>query len=458
MKDSNIAIHSKGTPLWRMSKKFQYAAEKIIPDSFVFCLILTFIVFLAALVGTGTNPITLITYWADGLWTQLTFAMQMSLMVVVCATTAKSGHVKNALLSLAKLVRTPSAAMVLLMAFGFASSFVNWAFCTIITPILAMQLSKNIKGLHFPMMLAAGYTTMIFGQCLGPTASVYATIATEGHALADVIGVVTQDISVYNPINVTIWIIMAVVFMVLAIFTRPPAHELVEFRSEINDTTKDYKMTSKETVADKMNGSRIIMWLVGIFSLIYIISSFATKGFMGSLSVNFIILIFLAANCFLYNSPRAFVEAHKDNMFLGCEVMIQFPFYGGIMGIMQSSGLALIIVSFMVSIANAQTMPIMSFLSASVVNLFIPSQGGQWIVQGPLIIEAAQQTGADVITCINAFVHGDEATNLLQPLYLIPALSVVGMKLKDAWGFCAFIWVFWTVMACVGFYFIPMFF
>ncbi len=383
--------------------------------------------------------------------------MQMALMVVVCATTAKSKQVTNAMLNLSKLVRTPTAAIILLMTFGYVSSFLNWAFCTIITPILAMQLSKNIKGMHFPMLLAAGYTCMIMGQCLGPTASVYATIATEGHALAEVIGVITQDTSVYNPMNVTLWIIMAAVFVILAIFTRPPQHELVEFNSDIKESYKDYTVKEITCVADRMNASRIIMWVVGLFGVVFLANSFLTVGFMSSLSVTNIILLFMTANCFLYNSPRAFVEAHKDNMFLSCEVMIQFPFYGGIMGIMEGSGLALMIVTFMVSVANAATMPIMSFLSASIVNLFIPSQGGQWIVQGPLLMDAAHQTGANVVHTINAFVYGDEATNLLQPLYLIPALSVVNMKLKDAWGFCAFIWVFWTVLACLGLYFIPMF-
>ncbi len=456
MASQQNAVHSKGTALWRMSKKFQFAAEKIIPDSFVFCLILTFIVFIAAFIGTDKGAMDLVNYWAKGLWTQLSFAMQMTLMVIVCATTAKSPQVKALMLKLANFVSTPTAAIILLMAFGYVSSFVNWAFCTIITPILAMQLSKNIKGLHFPMLLAAGYTTMIMGQCLGPTASVYAVIATEGHAFAKEIGVIMQDQSVYNPMNVTLWFIMATVFVLIAVFTRPPLDELVEFKSDIDDADKDYTIANVSTLADKLNSSKIIMWLVGLMGLMAITYSFVTKGFMGSLSVTFIILVFITANCFLYGTSRAFVEAHKDNMFLSCEIAIQFPFYGGIMGLMQSSGLAQIIVAYMVAAANADTMPIMVFLSASLVNLFIPSQGGQWIVQGPLVIEAVQQTGANLLHCINAFVYGDEATNLLQPLYLIPALAVVGMKLKDAWGFCAFIWVFWTVMCCLGLYFIPM--
>lgn len=454
--NTNANALPKGTPLWRLSKKFQFAADQIIPDSFVFCLILTFIVFIVSLILTDAGPINLVRYWWDGLSTQNSFAFQMSLMVIVCATCAKAPQVKRIMVAMSRLVRTPTAAMILLMAFGYVSSFVNWAFCTIVTPILAMQLAKNIKGLHFPMMIAAGYSCMILGQCLGPSASLYALLATPGHFLEAKMGVLTQDITVYNPMNVTLFVILAVAFVLLAIFTRPPKHELVEFNSILDDAEISYEVKEKVTLADKMNASRIFMWLIGLAGIIAIVYSFATKGVMGSLSVNFIIYLFVTINCFLYSSPRAFIEAHKDNMRLACEVMLQFPFYGGIMGIM-NGGLGAVIVGGIVSVATAQSLPVWSFISASIVNLFIPSQGGQWIVQGPLLIDAAEQLGANMVHVANAFVYGDECTNLLQPLYVIPALAVVGMKLKDVWGFMAFICVFWALICGLGLYFIPMF-
>ncbi len=455
--NNNAAALPKGSPLWRLSKKFQFAADKLIPDSFVFCLILTFVVFIAALIGTGSSPLDLCTWWFNGLWTQNSFAFQMGIMVVTCATCAKAPQVKRLMGSLAKTVKTPTAAMVLLMAFGYVSSFLNWAFCTVVTPILAMQLAKNIKGLHFPMMVAAGYSCMILGQCFGPTASLYALLATEGHFMQEQLGVLTQDQTVYSSMNVVLWPILAVAMMIIAIWTRPPAHETVEFNSIIDDEEVNYDVEEKITIADKMNGSVICMYLIGLAGVIVIVREFITKGFMGALSMNLIIFLFIVLNCFLYKTPRAFVEAYKDNMKLACEVIVQFPFYGGIMGLMESSGLAQIIVAGIVSIASAQSLPVWSFLSASLVNLFIPSQGGQWIVQGPLLIDACQQLNANPIHVINAFVYGDEATNLLQPLYVIPALSVVGMKLKDVWGFMAFLWAFWTVIVSIGLYVIPMF-
>lgn len=451
----NYNKNKSGTLLWRLSKKFQFAADKIIPDSFVFCFVLTFIVFILGMIFTGSSPLKMVNYWFTGLWTQSSFAFQMAFMVVTCAATAKSRKVKKYMHKLAGVPKSAASAMILLMLFGYVSSFVNWAFCTVVTPILAMSLSKRIKGLHFPMMIAAGYSTMILGQCMGPSASVYALLATKGHFLEDKIGILTQAQTTYNPMNIILFTILAIFTVILSIMTRPPENEVVEFKTALDD---EEEIIEQEviTVADKLNSSKITMYLIGLAGLIVIIYSFITKGFLGSLNINFVIFIFLTANCFLYNSPRKFVEAYKDNMKLATEIMIQFPFYGGIQGMMSESGFGQVVVGAIMNVANAQNMPVWSYISASIVNLFIPSQGGQWIVQGPLLVDAAQQLHASIPDVVNAFVYGDEATNLLQPLYVIPALSVVGMKLKDVWGFMAYIWAFWAIITSIGLYVIPM--
>ncbi|AOT73062.1 short-chain fatty acid transporter [Geosporobacter ferrireducens] len=455
MSNSLADSKEKGSLFWRISKKFQFAADKIIPDSFVFCLVLTLIVFALGMVFTGNGPLSMVKHWYNGFWTQMTFAFQMAFMVVTCAAAAKAKQVKKILIKIASIPKTPVGAMILLMGFGYVSSFINWAFCTVVTPILAMQLSKQVKGLHFPMMVAAGYSTMILGQCLGPSASVYALVATDGHFLADKIGVLNQAVTVYNPMNVTLFTILAVFTIVLSILTRPPQHEIVEYKTAL-DGVEEIEAEEVVTLADRMNGSKIMMYLIGFAGLAIIVTTFMEKGFLGALNINFVIFLFVILNTFLYNSPRKFVEAYKDNMKLATEIMMQFPFYGGIAGMMVDSGFGTVVVNGIMNIASGATMPVWAYISASVVNLFIPSQGGQWIVQGPLLVDAAQSLDANIPHVINAFVYGDEATNLLQPLYVIPALSVVGMKLKDVWGFMAFIWAFWTIITMVGLIVIPL--
>ena len=451
----------KGTPLWQISKKFNFAAEKIIPDSFVFCVVLTLVVAVLSLTVCHIGPVELLTSWWDGLSSQFTLAFQMGLMVVVCATCARSPQVSKLLDGLSGLVHTRVAALILLMAFGYVSSMLNWAFCTIVTPILAMQLAKRVKGLHFPMMVAG---CMILGQCLGPSATLYSNLATEGSNYAEIVGkTMTVAETCYNPVNVVLWVILAVCFIVLVLFTQPGDDELVELRSiatQADVAPKDYQSREKATTpAEKMNTCKPIMWVVGAAIFIYIIYSIATKGFFATLNMNMVIFMFVGINCFLFPQPHSWMEAHTDSMHLATDVILQFPFYGAIMGMMYvEGGLGSVIVNAIVSVATAQTMPIFSFLSACIVNLFIPSQGGQFTVQGPLIVQAAQSIpGTNLVNCLNGFVFGDECTNLLQPLYVIPALSVVGMKLKDVWGFMAFMCVFWVVITCLGLYFIPMF-
>ena len=207
--NNNVKEKSKGSLLWRFSQRFNFAAENIIPDPLVFCLILTVILFISGVLFTAFSPVDMLNAWFKGIWSQIGFAFQMSFMVVTCSVAARSRQVKNFLSKVAKLAKSPIVAIILLMIFGYISSFMNWAFGTIATPVLAMLLSKNVKGLHFPILVAAGYSTMILGQCWGPSASVYALIASPDHFLVDQIGVITQDVSVYNPMNTILFFILA---------------------------------------------------------------------------------------------------------------------------------------------------------------------------------------------------------------------------------------------------------
>ena len=457
------AAQDRGTFLWRISKKFSFAAEKIIPDSFVFCVILMLVVFILSLI-IGKGPIELLTAWWGGLSSQFTLAFQMGLMVVVTSTCARSPQAAKLLHKIASMVNSRTAALIVLMLFGYVTSMLNWAFCTIVTPILAMHLAKRIKGLHFPMMVAGGYSCMILGQCLGPSATLYSNLAIEGSDYARIVG---QSMSVadtcYNPMNIILWVVLAVVFILLVLFTRPGKGELVELgniATEADVEPESYKVTEKPTnAAEHMNTFMPFMWITGAAIFIYIIYSIVTNGFLNALNMNLVIFLFVGINCFLFPQPHQWIEAHKNSMHLATDVMLQFPFYGAIMGMMYvENGLGDVLVNGIVSVATARTLPIFSFWSAALVNLFVPSQGGQFTVQGPLIVEAASRiSGSSLVNCLNAFVYGDECTNLLQPLYVIPALSVVGMKLKDVWGFMAFICVFWLVIVSLGLYIIPFF-
>lgn len=439
----------RGSILWRIAEKFNFAADKIIPDSLVFCLILTFIAYVLALILTDNGPIQLIQHWYDGMWTQVALAFQISFTTVVCGATARAPQVKKVMYKLAGLVHTRVGAMLLIMLFSYLSTFLNWIFATVGGAILCMYLSKKVEDLHFPMAVAASYCAMIIALCMTPSGVLYATVATPGHSWEAEIGVLSQDVTVYNPFNVITWFASAIGILVLVLATRPPKDKIVRYTGEIGDDVVEEE-ESKVTIADKMNGSRILMYILGVGIFVILGYQIATKGVFGALTLYFLIALFMGFNCFLYPSPKKFMKALYGSINMAVEIMVGFPFYGGIMGIVQYSGLGGVIAAAIATITTATTMPIVTYISASILNLFIPSQGGQFIVQGPIMLEVCKQVGGNPVHLLNAFTYGDEATNLLQPLYCIPAMSAVGLKLKDIWGFMAFMWFAWFLITIIS--------
>ncbi len=452
---ANAKAEQNSSFLWRFSKKFQFAADKIIPDSYVFCVILTFITFILGLILTKAGPLNLVKYWYNGLWTQIAFAFQMTIMVTLASAAAKSPQVERGLSRIAKLPKSAGAAYVFFILVITFASWLNWAFGTILSPILAMYLSKNVKKLHFPLLITVGYACMVMIQPICPSISAVALLATPGHFLADKIGVLPWTTTAFNPVGVVMVGALFLVTILIAVSTRPSENEIVEFEGEIEMRSEKEEKVDKPTPADRMNSSRIMMWIVGLACVVYIVLHFAEKG-VKDLNLNFIIFIFLTVDIFLYGSPLKFVKAVKENVVHAAAILIQFPFYGGIMGMMASSGLTLVLSNALLSVSSTNTFYMFSYWSASIVNLFVPSQGGQWMVQGPVLVDAAQKLGAHIPTVVSAFMLGDEATNLIQPLYIIPALALVDMKLKNAWGLMAFIWFLWFVVTSVGLVVLPM--
>ena len=210
----------KGSALWRLSKKFQFAADKVIPESFVFCLFLTFIVFVLGLIFTDSGPLKIIEYWFGGLWSMIAFAFQMTIMVVICSAAAKSPQLEKILSKVAGIPKTPTAAYAVLIIFATLASWINWAFGTILAPVLAMYLSKNIKKCHFPMMVAAGYACMVMIQPICPSISAVALLASPDHFLVDKIGVLPVSETAFNPIGLVMVAILFIVTLVITIGTR----------------------------------------------------------------------------------------------------------------------------------------------------------------------------------------------------------------------------------------------
>ena len=203
--------------------------------------------------------------------------------------------------------------------------------------------------------------------------------------------------------------------------------------AKLGDDAKPRPLGPDATPAERLENSPILMWAIGIPGIIWLMMYFLQGG---GINLNVVNFLFLFVGILCHGTPRSLLASLDEGVRGGAGIVIQFPFYAGIMAIMTGSGLAASLSEWFVSISTAQTLPFWSFISAGIVNIFVPSGGGQWAVQAPVMLPAAESLGADVAHVVMGVAWGDAWTNLLQPFWALPMLGIAGLKPRDIMGFC----------------------
>ena len=177
---------------------------------------------------------------------------------------------------------------------------------------------------------------------------------------------------------------------------------------------------------------------------------------LSGLTLNIVNFIFMFLGILAHGSLRRYIDAIGDAASSAAGIILQFPFYAGIMGMMVGANengvsLASIIANAFVAISNDVTFPMLTFLSAGIVNFFVPSGGGQWAVQGPVMMPAAAEMGVSAARCGMGIAWGDCWTNLIQPFWALPALAIAGLKARDIMGYLVPLLIVVGIIVCLGF-------
>ncbi|MBK5928419.1 short-chain fatty acid transporter [Rhodobaculum claviforme] len=405
--------------------------DRFLPDPFIFVLILTLVSAAAAIVFEGTGPLQVIEIWGDGFWGLLTFSMQMLLVLVTGFILASSPPVRRALAALAGLAKSPGGAIVLVTVVSLVASWVNWGFGLVVGALFAREVARLVR-VDYRLLIAAAYSGFVIWHA-GLAGSIPLTIATPGHFTEDRIGIIGTADTIFAGFNLTIVAVLFVVIPLVNWLMVPRPGDSVHVTPEqLDDKLPDSFVPSRP--AEHLENSRLLMWLVGVPGLVYLVYYFAVRD--GGLNLNIVNYLFLMLGIVLHGTARNLLNALQEAVKGGAGIVIQFPFYAGIMAIMTQSGLAQSMSEWFVSISTATTLPFWTFISAGIVNLFVPSGGGQWAVQAPVMLPAAEALGADVARVAMAVAWGDAWTNLLQPFWALPMLAIAGLKAKDIMGFC----------------------
>ncbi len=442
-----------------MFKKFTNGCVRVVnrwlPDPFLFAIILTIVVFIGSMLGTQQGPITLLTAWGNdyGFWNLLAFSMQMALVLVLGSAMASARVCKRGLGAIANAAKDKKSAIIIVTFVSTVCCWLNWGFGLIAGALLAKEIARRVKDVDYPLLIASAYSGFVIWHA-GLSGSIPLQMGAEGGTtILDVNYYAATSETIFHPVNLGMCVIILLTMPLVNWAMHPNTEHtiLVDPAVLVEDEEKVYAI---DTPAEKIEHSRALWVIVLILGFGYIIYHFATKGF--NLSLNIVNMIFLFLGVALHGDLRRYVDAIGEAAGGAAGILLQFPFYAGIMGLMVAKNgdgvsLAGIIADFFVSISNDVTFPVFTFLSAGIINFFVPSGGGQWAVQAPIVMPAATQMGIEYGRAAMAIAWGDQWTNMIQPFWALPALGIAGLSARNVMGYLVVVLLYTGVIACLGF-------
>ena len=374
--------------------------------------------------------------WGGGVWNLLAFTAEMATIMVFGYAFAKTAAVEKILGKLTDVVHNPRQAYFFTAFVSAICCWFCWAAGLIMGAFIAKKLAKKLPGVHYPLLVASAYAGFLVFQ-MGFTGSVSLLIATPGNFMeAQIGGLIPVSQTMLAPWNLFLSVILGLVVVPLMMRAMSPREgdQIVEIdASMLAEEEAPGKISLKGLAPNAwMENNYIFNLIIGGGLAVYTVLYFA-KG--GSLTIDATNLIFMILGILLTPTPIQYVKNCMEGAATAGGVIMQFPLYAGIQGMMLTTGLAEVFANAFVSISSAKTLPLWTFISAGIINLFIPSGGSQWSVQGPIMIDAAANIGADYARVAMACSYGDNWTNLIQPFWALPLLAVTNLKAKDIMGY-----------------------
>lgn len=427
-----------------MLERFGARCERLVrsymPDPFVLVLLLTLTTFALSIWLTPSRPHELLNDWNKGFWELLSFAMQMVLIVVTGEAIAESLIIQKLLRRLCSIPKTAWSATIGLALFSIILGWVHWGFGLVMASLAGRQVGKSLHdrkvSIHYPVLGTAAYMSMLLWHA-GTTASAPLLINTPGHFLEKEIGIIPLRETVFLPMNLIVCGVLAVVIplVVAKLLPRRNIRTIDEFNVNLTNPRLRASEEKPKTFAEKLERSYITNAIIGVLGALFLIHYFSERGFT-DLNHNVVNFMFLMIGLLLHRNPLNYARAITQSVRGTSGIILQFPFYGGIMGLMRDSGLGHEIASLFVQFATTQTLPLFAYFSSVATKLFVPSGGGEWAVEGPVMLQAAKQLNAPVGLTTMGIAYGNMVGNMFQPFWAIPLLSIMGLQARDIMGYC----------------------
>jgi short-chain fatty acids transporter len=423
--------------------------QRLLPDPFVLAILLTFVAFAGGWVHTDWHVKSVLIAWMDGpgggkgFWNLLAFGMQMCLILVTGHALASSPPMRRLLDRLAEFARSPASAIAIVALGAMLLALLNWGLGLVGGALLAREVGQRARlrgvAVHYPLLAAAGYSGMlVWHGGFSGSAPLKVTLEKDlqeilGKELAASVDPMPlgQTIGSLPNLAGNLLLLVVVPFVLIKMLPSDPAARVAAPEMASSQPAE----AAAPTLAGRLDRSRLLVVVLCLGGLAAGWIQLDKQG-IGRLDPNLVNFLFLFAGLLLHGSAASYAAAISDAA-RGCAgIILQFPFYAGIMGMLTGTGLLAAMAKGMASV-GAAALPAVGFYSAGLVNLFVPSGGGQWAVQGPILIEAAIESGVSPAQLVMALAYGDQWTNMLQPFWALPLLGITRVAARDIIGYTA---------------------
>jgi short-chain fatty acids transporter len=416
---------------------FDKLMVKYTPDSFILALFLSGITFIAGYFLTDSSFKDMLLYWGDGFWTLMPHTMLMAMVFLGGYILATTPIVASILKKIAQRVSSPHQAVVIVSLVSCVGCLINWGFGLVAASLLCREMIKVVPKANFRLMVASAYGGFLLFHG-GLSGSIPLIIATKGNFSEHMIGrLIPLHETLLSPLNLFLSGSLLIILPLMNWYisrSEGPQKKIYKAKEEVHETEDSSDDDYQKGPAERLELSRYVGLISGGIGLLYVLLKVIRGEFSLELKTVCFILIFLAL--FLQKNIRVFLTTVNDGAKRVGPILLQFPFYAGITGILKGSHLATVIAQFFADIATVDTFNIISVYVAGLLTMFVPSAGGLWALEAPIVLETAKALGSDIPKLCMAVAWGDAWTHMIQPFWALPVLAIAGLKLRDIMGYC----------------------
>ena len=398
------------------------------------------IVGLAALF-MGRTPIQTGVDFGTHFWDLVPFAMQMAFVVISGYVVATSKPVNRLIVKLSAIPKTPKTAVAFVAFFAMVASLLSWGFSLIFSGILIREVSKRVKGVDYRAIGAAGYLGLGSIWALGLSSAPALLMTTKSSippALYKISGTIPLTETIFTWQNLVMIVVLIVMSVTICYYSTPNANraktaEMAGINYGEGEEIKE--RTKAEKPGEWLEYSPILTLVIVSIGIVYVFNIINTKGPIAALDLNTYNFIFLMLGMLLHWTPRSFLNAAAKAIPATGGVLIQFPIYAGIFGILMGSGLTELLMKFFLSISTQNTFPAIVGVYSAILGLFLPSGGGKFVVEAPYLLEAAKHLHVGLGWVVQVYNASEALPNFINPFWMLPLMGIMGVKARDLAGF-----------------------